>query len=113
MIFSRNKVLGSAERELRTFEDKFWSGMDLSRLYQKSPIKNLVRFGLYFCSGFKEFARLMKASDSSDTLMEGSSRAMRVALSRDIDSLERHYLSLQRLVQSALISDCLEPFGVL
>lgn len=109
MIFSRNKVLGSAERELRTFEDKFWSGMDLSRLYQEvTSQKTLSGLASIFCSGFKEFARLTKASDSSDTIMEGSSRAMRVALSRDIDSLERH---LSFLATAGSISPYIGLFG--
>lgn len=109
MIFQRTQVLGSAERELRNFENKFWSGMDLSRLYQETnPRKDLQGLGAIFCSGFKEFARLRKASDSSDTMMEGSSRAMRVALSRDIDALESH---LSFLATAGSISPYIGLFG--
>jgi biopolymer transport protein TolQ len=44
-----------------------------------------------FEAGFKEFARLRKQSGiSSDAVMEGAQRAMRVAMSREVDFLETH-----------------------
>lgn len=33
-IIKRSKVISAAEREADTFEDRFWSGMDLGALYQ-------------------------------------------------------------------------------
>ena len=44
-----------------------------------------------FEAGFKEFARLRKQDGiSSEAVMEGAQRAMRVALSREVDFLETH-----------------------
>ena len=44
-----------------------------------------------FESGFREFLRLRKkAGISPDSVLQGSQRAMRVALSREIDNLEMH-----------------------
>src|SRR5476649_1168458 len=36
IIIQRTKVLNAATREAEAFEDKFWSGIELSRLYQES-----------------------------------------------------------------------------
>lgn len=35
MIIKRSKVLSQAAKNADQFEDKFWSGTDLSQLYQK------------------------------------------------------------------------------
>ncbi|SET74708.1 protein TolQ [Thalassotalea agarivorans] len=92
MIFQRRQVLNSAHKQMMAFEDKFWSGADLSRLYneitarsQTSGIENL------FIAGFKEFARLRKSNiNSPNAIVDGTHRAMRVALSREVDQLEKH-----------------------
>ena len=36
IIIQRTKVLNAATREAEAFEDKFWSGIELSRLYKES-----------------------------------------------------------------------------
>ena len=36
IIIQRTRILNSAAREAEAFEDKFWSGIELSRLYQES-----------------------------------------------------------------------------
>ena len=43
-----------------------------------------------FERGFAEYARLVKQTDDSDTVVEGSYRAMKIALSRETDSVEQH-----------------------
>ena len=109
LIFQRGKVLKGASLELRQFEDKFWSGMDLSQLYKElSRNKQNTGLAAIFCAGFKEFARLNSASDSSDVILEGTSRAMRVALSRDIDEMESH---LPFLATAGSISPYIGLFG--
>ena len=42
MIFQRRKVLMAARIQLQTFEDKFWSGADLSKLYSEVSAKEHV-----------------------------------------------------------------------
>lgn len=39
IIFQRTKVLNAATRESEAFEDKFWSGIELSRLYKESQAR--------------------------------------------------------------------------
>ncbi|MCJ8296822.1 MAG: protein TolQ [Colwellia sp.] len=92
MIFQRRKVLKTAALELKAFEDKFWSGADLSKLYSEISAKPQVQgIETLFIAGFKEFARLRKSHiDNPQIIVDGTHRAMRVALSREVDSLETH-----------------------
>ena len=92
MIFQRRKVLMAARIQLQTFEDKFWSGADLSKLYSEVSAKEHVDgIESLFVSGFREFARLRKThAYAPQVIVDGTHRAMRVALSREVDSLETH-----------------------
>ncbi|MCW8333954.1 protein TolQ [Vibrio sp. SCSIO 43135] len=91
MIIKRSKVLTQATKDADSFEDKFWSGKDLSLLYQdvKKRKDDISGTEEIFYSGFTEFARLRKSNaDSPDFIMEGTGRAMRVAVAREVDELE-------------------------
>jgi len=92
MIFQRRKILRTAANELTFFEDKFWSGADLSKLYSEISAKGQIQgIESLFVAGFKEFARLRKSHiDNPQIIVDGTHRAMRVALSREVDSLETH-----------------------
>ncbi|WP_348729471.1 protein TolQ [Rheinheimera texasensis] len=92
MIIQRNKALSQALDESRKFEDRFWSGIDLSKLYNEvSARANVSGMEALFKAGFKEFARLHKTSARSPAaVMEGTQRAMRVGLSREVERLEAH-----------------------
>ncbi|NOH71076.1 protein TolQ [Vibrio pectenicida] len=93
MIIKRSKVLSQATKGAETFEDTFWSGADLSALYQsaKKRKEDLSGTEEIFYSGFTEFARLRKSNvESPDFIMEGTGRAMRVAVAREVDELEMH-----------------------
>ncbi|MEH6648425.1 MAG: protein TolQ [Motiliproteus sp.] len=93
MILQRRSYLSNARRSLREFEDKFWSGIDLSSLFREvnaapnndSALENIFR------AGIKEFTRLRQQTDADpDAVMEGVQRAMRVALAREEEKLETH-----------------------
>ena len=108
-IFQRNKALTSANQEMRKFEDRFWSGADLNRLFQElSARKEIAGMANVFVSGFKEFVRLSKTASSTDAIMEGTHRAMRVSLSREVDYLESH---LPFLATAGSISPYIGLFG--
>ena len=110
LIFQRRKVLTEAEVNTKKFEDKFWSGVDLSRLYSEISARQTVD-GLeaLFKDGFKEFARLKKNSvNSAQVFMDGTHRAMRVRLSREVESLESH---LSFLATVGSISPYIGLFG--
>lgn len=92
IIFQRRAVLAKARQQADAFEERFWSGIDLQTLYleaQKNPeadsgMENLFRAGL------KEFMRLREKRLDADAVMQGTLRAMRVALSHEQTRLEAH-----------------------
>lgn len=86
LIFQRSAYFNAAKSDQLEFEERFWSGMDLGRLYRESDNHPGLEF--IFRSGFKEFNRLRKNDMDADAIMEGTQRAMRVALSRESDRLD-------------------------
>ena len=92
VIFQRFSILSKAQKHIRSFEDEFWSGVDLGRLYVRVNSNPTADSGQenIFRAGFKEFARLRQHSQAdADAVMEGTQRAMRVALSREQERLEK------------------------
>ena len=96
MIIQRALLLGRAKKQFHAFEQTFWSGIDLGQLYRDGSVR-LEQNGMIegvenlFRAGFKEFTRLrQQAGVESDAIMEGAQRAMRVALSREEEYLEKH-----------------------
>ena len=91
MIIQRYKILSRARVAGARFEEKFWSGEDLSTLYQQSKQEPDPDSGpeTIFRAGFQEFVRLSKSSRDPDAVMEGAVRAMRVTLQREQSRLTR------------------------
>tara|TARA_B100001142_G_C14234655_1_gene616830 strand:+ start:310 stop:1029 length:720 start_codon:yes stop_codon:yes gene_type:complete len=96
IIVQRWLVLSSAQKGLFGFEQRFWSGMDLSQLYKEGSQMqqdNIPVVGMenIFRAGFKEFMRLrQQGSIDGEAILEGAQRAMRVAYSREEEKLEKH-----------------------
>ena len=96
MIVQRFIYFRNAHDEMYQFEERFWSGIDLSRLYREGTehvAEGHAMLGMesIFRAGFKEFSRLAQQADmDSEALVEGSRRAMRVAMMREEERLERH-----------------------
>jgi biopolymer transport protein TolQ len=91
IIFARRAALGRVDKKIREFEERFWSGADLAQLHErlKAENKQLEGHELLFDAGFEEFSRLREDQRiNADTLAGGAQRAMRVALTREIDRLE-------------------------
>ncbi|GAA5135478.1 protein TolQ [Alloalcanivorax gelatiniphagus] len=92
MIVNRYRILGRARRADKAFEEKFWSGEDLSSLYnqvRKQPNPDSASEAV-FRAGFQEFVRLSKSTRGPDAIMEGAQRSMRVALQREQSRLTKH-----------------------
>ncbi|MEA3278239.1 MAG: protein TolQ [Pseudomonadota bacterium] len=93
MIFDRSRVLKKARRAADEFEQRFWSGGDLSALYRDlgQNAKNVDGLAAIFRAGFKEYVRLRKG-DAGDAMavLQGAERSMRVAVSREMDRLENN-----------------------
>lgn len=90
IMFRKRRELNDAQLQLKIFEDSFWSGNSLADLYQqlsKDTRKNIGAAAI-FVAGFKEYLKLRKTGLSGGELLEGARRSMRVALNREIDTLE-------------------------
>ncbi|QOC23075.1 protein TolQ [Wenzhouxiangella sp. AB-CW3] len=102
VIFQKRQMLARAESRARKFEESFWSGADLIKLYDKVAGDRAGREGIegIFESGFREFTRLREEKRlGADALTTGAQRAMRVTLTREMDRLE-HRLSFLATVGS-------------
>ncbi len=93
LIFQRSSVTRAAKASLDEFEDRFWSGIDLSKLYRQvtgtpNPDSGLEQI---FRAGFKEFSRMRQQQGvEPEAVMDAVQRAMRVAISREEEKLEQH-----------------------
>ncbi len=111
MIVQRGAYQRRAKRALVSFENQFWSGVDLTQLYrqgggQGQPVEGVETI---FRAGFKEFTRLRQQSAGDpDAIMEGTQRAMRVALAREEEKLEEN---LPFLASVASVSPYVGLFG--
>lgn len=92
IIFRKRQVLGEAFRKADKFEERFWSGGELSELFQSVKSGNGRGLEAIFEAGFSEFARLRQGKRRADPnrLLQGADRAMRVALTREQDRLDHH-----------------------
>ena len=93
MIFRKHSTLKRARAAAEDFEEQFWSGQDLVSMFNRINAHAYDATGMerIFHSGFKEFARLRgQAGIEASAILDGSERAMRIALSREIDLLELH-----------------------
>jgi len=96
MIVQRVLYFRSASAEMLDFEEHFWSGVDLAELYREGNARvadGEIIIGVegVFRAGFKEFSRLAKQADmDADAMLESARRAMRVAMLREEERLEKH-----------------------
>lgn len=111
IIFRKRAVISQVTKNANEFEERFWSGADLAQLYREVSNRGKPAEGLegVFEAGFREFARLrQRRIVDGRTLLEGSQRAMRVALSREVDKLEQN---LNNLATVGSISPYVGLFG--
>src|SRR5210317_2636939 len=93
MMFQRRAALAKAKKAFKQFEDRFWSGVDLGQLYREANASPNLESGAenLFRAGLKEFTRLTQSGAADpEVVMNGVQRAMRVAMSREEERLERH-----------------------
>lgn len=114
MIVQRGIYLRNAQDDFKYFEESFWSGTDLNKLYQELTALAQEEGGGHgienvFRAGFREFKRLTESDGADpDAVMEGTDRAMRVALSREEEKLSAN---LPFLASVASVSPYIGLFG--
>jgi biopolymer transport protein TolQ len=75
-----------------SFLDRFWSGEDLSTLYNELENHEGPLFGSLgvFKSAFKEFLQISKNKEITELDLEGINRCMRVAIASDEEEMNKH-----------------------
>jgi len=110
IISLKYKALKLAHEEAIRFEDQFWSGINLSDLYQQVKRKASERRGIgrIFEMGFAEYIRTHKSKTNPEMMLASVQRSMKVAVAREEDFLDSH-LSLLATIGS--ISPYIGLFG--
>lgn len=93
IIFQRWFFFRKARVAIKNFEARFWANDDWGKHFQELHVDHERLEGLehIFYAGFREFSRLRHESVvKASAIMDGTQRAMRVALARENDKLERH-----------------------
>ena len=104
IIFRKLRSFKAADQEADEFENRFWSGAELGKLYAAATDRNRVVGGLeaIFEAGFREFTRLRdKRGLDGRAQLEGAQRAMRVTYTREVDQLERNLELLANIGSTA------------
>lgn len=91
IIIAKRSALKKALKEADRFEERFWSGTSLDKLFQglaredaPSGLSNI------FVAGYKEFIRHQKTDkDELIGTLDMVVRSMRVAMSRQVEKLEK------------------------
>jgi len=92
VILKKRSMLNRASENAEDFEEKFWSGAELSKLYDGLVRGDAARSGIerVFEAGYKEFARMRERKTSPEAVVAAAQRGMRVVATREMDRLEHH-----------------------
>jgi biopolymer transport protein TolQ len=88
VIIKRISLFKHSDIESQQFEQKFWAGGDISKLYKSGKEHEQGIQGI-FQAGYKAFSRLREVHKMPvSSIIEEVQRALRVALARESDRLE-------------------------
>ncbi len=91
LIFIKYRQLRDVHKSTRAFEDRFWSGISLKKLYSElkntRPHEGLDRV---FYEGYQEFTRISQNTHAANGVVSAAQRAMRIAESRELDRFDRN-----------------------
>jgi len=111
VIIKKKLSIGQARQAADAFEDDFWSGTDLTSLYQRIGRQDEEPAGMaaIFHAGFQEFIRARNQGvTDSEIMVTGAQRAMRAAVAREADDLE---MNLPMLATVGSIAPYIGLFG--
>ena len=92
-IFIKVATIKRAEKDADHFEETFWTGGDLNKLYDSVTAGRRKPQGMasIFEAGFKEYIKhKQQARMEVSDVMEGARRAMRAAYNREMDDMDAH-----------------------
>lgn len=92
VILQKRRLLKDTQESADWFEDQFWSGGNLSDIYQTVTRRDEEPSGLegLFKAGFEELRRQRQHTQiRADEILASVQRAMRVCMAREVDRLEQ------------------------
>jgi len=105
IIFGKSTVFRAATLEADRFEERFWSGADLNKLYRDATDQSREVSGMeaIFEAGYREYLRLRMQNSQVDirTQVEGAQRAMRATIAREVDALDHNLETLANVGSTA------------
>lgn len=96
IIFTKSNTIKRLNKLADKFEDAFWSGESLDKLFDRMNAKPADPMTSVFCVGMKEWRRGLKnrfrngQSDLKANLVHRIDRVMSVAISRELTASERY-----------------------
>ena len=88
LIVQRQWVLAAHERQLRQFQQQFRASTELGAVYRaQTPVDSGVQ--PVFRAGYEEFVRLNRHGTAAEVVLEGSERALAVAITEQELRLEK------------------------
>ncbi|MGN8159482.1 protein TolQ [Salinisphaera sp. RV14] len=91
VIFSKRRLMKNTVAEMEWFEDRFWSGGNVKDIYEEVLRQDDHPEGMpaLFKAGYEELKRQRNQGDATSAdIVPSVQRAMRVALSRELERLE-------------------------
>lgn len=118
IIFEKINTLRQVKRLSKTFEERFWSGGSLDKLYDsignpQDPMSAM------FVAAMKEWRRTNIMKSKTDRGLRGVSlqqrieKAMMVSMDKELDEMDNHLAFWLLPVRWRRWSGCLEQFGAL
>jgi biopolymer transport protein TolQ len=110
VIYIKWSFLRQSRNEAKTFEGRFWSGINLSDLFGQLSTRQEKRSGMeaIFENGFREFARARKSEMQTPEVITAAHRLMKVSMSREVELMENN---LSYLATVGSVSPYIGLFG--
>lgn len=87
-IFQKFILLRYANSQLEDFREKFWSGMEMSKLFSGVDSLNSTGVERIIFTGYKSFTNMRRKNADLAPLQQEVERAMRVALAEEEEKLK-------------------------
>ena len=90
-IIAKWREFRHVRKQANEFEERFWSGTELSKLYQEIDVQERSGMAKIFHTGFYEYIRLHEQGSLSPlAIADTAVRSMKVVLSREVDGWNKH-----------------------
>lgn len=118
IIFEKRRTLKVLNNRANKFEDSFWSGEPLDKLYQRVKKGKMDPLIKTFSAGMEEWQNgvaggIPSTENVQASLKQRVERAMAVTINREMSSLERGMTSSPLSVPPRPLSVCSAPSGAL